>query len=466
MGDSSTGKGCSQAIINDVEVTSDILSSRAGLSLFVRYLRDIALYPHLDELFGKIRKSRKGQDVSEIFKQLFCFFMDGTSRHLVYFDALKEDEGYAGSIETAPEQMLSSHGVKRFFRAILLPCSFLFRRVLLELFLWRLNMVQPLAIILGLDTMPMLNDDAQKRQGVKPTYKRKKGFQPIQMTWGRFVIDAIFRSGDKHSNHGQDVEKMLRRVVEFIRKRYRQDVPIVIRLDSGFFDQKLFEICESLQDIGYICGGKLYDDVKDYACGAEASLWGRYENNHQVWEYVDFGSRRGSWKKFRRALFCRPVYEDKQMLLKFARPDTIVYTNLGMGAAIDEALRDAEMEDILTAEGIIEAYHGRGSDELVHRALKDFASEKLPFKRFHQNAAYYYTILLAFFVYEGFKEDVCGSVVQVSSYATTLRRKVIDIAGKIGRHSGKRTLKITMSTWRRLDFYKLWLKSASTVQIR
>jgi hypothetical protein len=427
-------------------------------------LRGIALYPHLEQLFGRIRKSGKGQEVCEIFKQLFCFFMDGTSRHLVYFDTLKEDEGYAGSIETAPEKMLSSHGVKRFFVAILLPCSFLFRRILLELFLWRLHMVQPLAIILGLDTMVMDNDDAEKRHGVKPTYKRKKGFQPLQMTWRRFIIDAIFRSGDKHSNHGDDVEKMLRRVVDFIRKRYRQDVPIVIRLDSGFFDQKLLEICETL-NIGYLCGGKLYDDVKEYVSGAEALLWGRYENNHQVWEYVDFGSRRESWKKFRRALFCRPVYEDKQMLLEFSRPDTIVYTNLGMGTGIDGALGDAGMEEILTAEGIIEAYHGRGSDELVHRAVKDFASEQLPFKRFHQNAAYYYTMLIAFFVYEGFKEDVCGSIVQVSSYATTLRRKVIDVAGKIVSHSGKTILKITMSSWKSLDFYKLWIKSASPVRI-
>jgi hypothetical protein len=325
-------------------------------------------------------------------------------------------------------------------------------------------MVQPSGIILGLDTMVMDNDDANKRQGVKPTYKKRKGFQPIQMTWGRFIIDAIFRSGDKHSNHGSDVEKMLRRVVQFIRKRYRQDVPVVIRLDSGFFDQKLFDICDSLQ-IGYICGGKLYEDIHTFVNGFDKSFWGLYENNHQVWEYVDFGDRRGNWDRFRRAIFCRPQYEDRQLLLKFARPDTIVYTNLAMGESIDEGLREAGMEKILTAEGIIEAYHGRGSDELVHRALKDFSSEQLPFKRFHQNAAYYYSMLIGFFVYEAFKEDVCGSIVPVTSYATTLRRKVVDVAGKITSHSDKIILKITTSSWRSLDFYSLWLRSESPVRI-
>ena len=217
MKDCSVTYSKSKPIINDVEVTGDVLTSRAGLTLFVRYLRSIDLFPYLEEIFGKIRKSRKGQEISEIFKQLFCFFMDGTSRHLVYFDTVKEDEGYRSSIESGADNMLSSHAVKRFFRAILLPWSFLFRKILQKLFLWRLLIAKPVLIVLGLDTMVMDNDEADKRHGVKPTYKKVKGFQPLQLTWGRFIIDAIFRSGDKHSNHSDDVEKMVRHIVGLIR---------------------------------------------------------------------------------------------------------------------------------------------------------------------------------------------------------------------------------------------------------
>ena len=100
-------------IIDDVQPTSETLTGRAGLSLFVRYVRGIGLYPHLDRLFGSLRKSRKGQPVTEIFKQLLCFLLDGSSRHLV--SRLKEDAGYGGAIETKPEALLSSHAVKRFF---------------------------------------------------------------------------------------------------------------------------------------------------------------------------------------------------------------------------------------------------------------------------------------------------------------------------------------------------------------
>ena len=108
------------------------------------------------------------------------------------------------------------------------------------MFLWRLGLEAPDVVVLGVDTMVMDNDQARQRHGVKPTYKKVKGFQPLQMNWQGFVVDAVFRRGDAHSNHGDTVEKMIRHIVAKIRKHYRADVPIIVRLDSGFFDQKLF----------------------------------------------------------------------------------------------------------------------------------------------------------------------------------------------------------------------------------
>ena len=125
--------------IDDISITQDTLTGRGGLSLFVRYLRGIGIEPHLERLFGSLRKNRKGSPVFEIFKQLICFFVDGTSRHVVYFDRLGRDAGYAAAIETAPESMISSHALKRFLRSFWWPRIFLFRRLLQKLFLWRLS---------------------------------------------------------------------------------------------------------------------------------------------------------------------------------------------------------------------------------------------------------------------------------------------------------------------------------------
>jgi len=139
----------------------------------------------------------------------------------------------------------------------------------------------------------------------------------------------------------------------------------------------------------------------------------------------------------------------------------VLYTNLGRGDLLDRRLSDAGMKDLVEAEGIIKTYHERGCDELVHRALKDFGSEELPFKRFAQNAAFYYTMLVAFFLYETFKEVVCSPVVEISAYATTVRRKVIDIAAKLVQHAGKVVLKVTEATWKALKFAELWQRSGT-----
>jgi hypothetical protein len=439
--------------------TDELLSGRGGLILFSRYLSGIGIILHLERLFGSIRRSAKGLPVSEIFKQVLCFLVDGTSRHLVYFDHLKEDAGYAQTIETSPQDMLSSHAVKRFFRSFWWPRIFLFRRLLQKLFLWRLNIEKPEVVMLGLDVMVMDNNDAHKRHGVKPSYKKVKGFAPLQLTWGRFIIDAVFRSGDKHSNHSDTVQKMVKHIVEQIRRHYSKEAAIVLRCDSGFFDQKVFDCFEEL-GIGYLCAGKLLADIKAVAGGTDKEHWKKLQTKKTIWEYLEFGDRRGVWKKFRRVIYCRRISKDRQLLLDFAKSHTIFYTNLGRGEPIDERLRAAGLSHLLDAERIIRDYHQRGKDELVHKAFKEFTSEKLPFKRFAQNAAFYYTTILAFFLYETFKEDVCAPAIEPVVYPTTLRRKVIDIAAKIIRHAGRIILKVPHGVWKHLHFDQLWKRSA------
>ena len=446
--------------ITGVGITTDTLTSRGGLSLFGRYIEGIEIRRTFERLFGSMRKNGKGQPIDEIIKQVLCYFMDGTSRHLVHFDRLKEDEGYAGAIESAPGSMVSSHAVKRFFNAFSWPRIWLFRRLLQSLFLWRLTVTKPALIELGIDTMVMDNDEAEVRHGVQPTYKKVEGFQPLQMTWRGFIVDAVFRGGKKHGNHGDTVEEMVRHVVEKIRKGYRVDVPIIFKMDSGFFDQNLFAVFEEL-GVGYVTGGKLYPDIKETVQTMAPAVWRQYQTKEQVWDYVEFTDQRGRWEKSRRAIFCRPRQEGAQLLLEFARPDTILYTNLGVGEAIDEQLSRAGHGGKMTAQGVIALAHSRGCDELVHRGFKDFGHEELPFKRFAPNAAYYYLMAVAFFLFECFKEDVCAGVIPVAAYAATVRRNVIDCAAKLVRTGGKIILRVTAATWKALHFDVLWQRCGS-----
>lgn len=75
----------------------------------------------------------------------------------------------------------------------------------------------------------------------------------------------------------------------------------------------------------------------------------------------------------------------------------------------------------------------------MHRALKDFYAKELPFKRFAPNAAFYYVMLVAFFLYEAFKEDACEEIVPLASYVTRLRLTALAIAAKVVRTAEKRS---------------------------
>ena len=64
-------------------------------------------------------------------------------------------------------------------------------------------------------------------------------------------------------------------------------------------------------------------------------------------------------------------------------------------------------------------------------------------------------MLVGHFLLDSFKEDVSSPVLSVGSYASTVRKRLIDIAGEIVYHSGKTILKVSCSCLERLRFPEL-----------
>jgi hypothetical protein len=441
--------------INKVETTTDTITGRGGLALFSRYLETINIFDMLDGKFRDIRKSSKGLAVWILFKQVFCWFFDGTSRAITYFDHIKKDKGYAAAIETESSKMASSHAIKRFFKAFPCFCGGTFRWILLRLFIWRLKIENPDEIELYIDAMVMDNDDAEKRQGVQPTYKKKKGFQPLHIIWNGKIVDAIFRGGSKNGNHGNTVVNMVTNLVGLIRKEYRQDVTIIVRCDSGFFDEKNFGAFDAL-NIAFIASGKMYEGIKEQVIAAADDMWNAYDNGDQKWNFLEFGFRCASWKRFFRAIYTHLMNEGQQLLFDFARPDNVVITNIGINEKALEHCSEERREYWLKAETIISSYHHCGADELAHRGIKDFGFEQLPFKRFGPNTAFYYCMVIAFFLFETFKKDVLEEVIPITSYASTVRRNIIDIACKIVKTGHEIILKTSQAVMEAFKIDVLW----------
>lgn len=441
--------------------TTDKLTGRGGLGFLLRYIDNIGLNPLLSSFFGTLRKSRKGAEILSIFKQLISFFTDGSSRHITYFDQLKKDEGYAASLELSTDKLCSSHIIKRFFKSFSFLRNRLFRKLIQKVFLWRLKIEKPDVLVLDIDTVVLDNDDANKRAGVSPTYKKKKGFQPFLVKWDRYIIDAVFRGGKKHSNHGNTVKHSLDHLVRYIRSNYRAGLPIIVTCDCGFFDQKLFDFFENELGILYVCTGKMYDDIGDYVSSLNDDAFFMVEKNRSAddrsqWKCTEFFDGRKSWNKERRAIYTVHIMESNQRLL--LGRESIYYTNIGENDVLTGQLIQSGGGDYLEAAAIVKLAHQRGEAELVHRKFKEFGFQQMPFKKFTSNEAFFYTMVLSFNLYESYKWDVCRDIgiVPLSCQPNTFRRLLIDFAVKIVRHSRKCILKITAQVRNRLHLDLIW----------
>jgi len=62
--------------------------------------------------------------------------------------------------------------------------------------------------------MVMDNNSAKIRQGASPTYKRVKDFQPLQIYWNGYLIDAVIRYGKNYSNHSNTVVEGLTHIIK------------------------------------------------------------------------------------------------------------------------------------------------------------------------------------------------------------------------------------------------------------
>ena len=451
--------------INKISPTDDKISSRGGLTLFLRYVENIKLYGLISSVvLLEIVIGSKGLGLKQFIKQMLAHFIDGTDMSISSFDKKKKDKGYAAILENREDQMASSHQIKRMFLKFSIIPNAVYNTILHELFIWKLKQEAPKIIILGADTMVLDNDDSQKKEGCEPTYKKKKGFQPLHISWGVFLIDVMFRNGKAHSNHGTDYTDRVKAIVELIRSRYSLTVPIILCSDSGFADQKAFDYFDTI-NVHFITTSKIYEDTKEYASLMPMEQYGEFSKDKLVWKYFDFAGKRASWKRFRRSIFTTlSCNENGQYVLGLGnkKADNLIVTNIGTNKIADQRLRDAGGDAYFEAENIVKLSHQRGSDELIHRSIKELATkEQLPFKKMGMNRAYYFILVISHFIFETYKRDVTCDVVPTGSYPNTFRRKVIDFAVKITSGAGYLILNVPRTIFDNFKINELWEKCQS-----
>lgn len=454
--------------ITKIAVTNDTISGRGGIVFFLRYIEKTNLYLLISNILSPlVGKPHKGLGLKQFLKQIFAYFIDGTHMALSGFEQKKRDASYAALLENSLEDMASSHQIKRFFAKLSVLPNDAYRKILHQLFIWRLKIEKPSIVELFVDTMVLDNDLSLKKEGNELTYKKRFGFQPLHIVWNHFIVDAMFRKGSAHSNHGTDFTDCVRDIVNLIRQNYSKDVPIILCADGGFSGQEAFGYFEETLKIHYIINSKIYSRAAEFIDQTQSGSFKELTRGKTAWEYAEFGNKLKAWNKFRRCIFTRILREeDGQYVISRCKSDSFMYTNLGLCKEADDRLRKVSGNKYFTAKAIILKSHQRGKDELVHRSIKELATrEQLPFKRFGMNRAYYFLLVIAHFLFETYKRDVANKVINPKAYPNTFRRILVDFAVKLTSQARYIVLKVRKPTFEALQINKLWLKSQSPPEI-
>ena len=270
--------------ISAVEITPEKMVSRGGLALVLRYIDTIGVLELVEKTLGHLRLSGKGKPIWAIVRQILPAFIDGTDNTMKGFDTRHKSPEHAALLESDVEELVSGGSVRRFFGKFVGYRYALWRTVLHRMFIWRLQREKPKYISLYVDTMVLDNDGALKREGCKPTYKKKKGFQPLHIHWGPYIADVEFRSGEKHSNYQQRAVQAVARLVRLVREQYSADIPIVVCCDSGFLSEDNFNGFEKL-GVHYVGMGKLYDYLYEPLKGIDHNALPTVQGTKAAWAY-------------------------------------------------------------------------------------------------------------------------------------------------------------------------------------
>lgn len=418
--------------VNKIESTERELNSRAGLAPIAEYLDHHGILKMISTEFADKKSSSKGSSVAFLVLQILAFFIDGTKLSLVWFDTLQRDASHARVLGIPVEQLASSHMIKRFLRKFTMSSMRVFERIELSLFKWRLSVEKPKELSISIDSVVYDNDDALKREGVSPTYKKVKGFQPVNVLWNGYTVLSRFRRGSAHGNKGTFTPYAIRKVTAAIREVI-PDAKIVYKFDSGFFSEKVFLECQR-QEVECVMVGKLSETVQQAALAVPEQEWKTLRKGNIEWRYATINYAPSSWKEAKQGGPIRAVYtslvrdDSPQGVLSFARPDQVILTNVAL---------EEQNEDCLcsSARAVVKLSHSRGTDELVHRATKEFGTEKFPCKRFFMNGAFYHFMVIAHNLLIAYQRDMVAHEEPELKNAmpTTLRRRVIDIAGNVTR---------------------------------
>jgi hypothetical protein len=406
-------------VINKIEFSAKNLTSNAGLFLLLQHARRNQIFDLIDHDLVFKTQSTNRIKMNHI-KTMLC-------DNFVGIDKLERLKLLQGDplITTFDIAIKEPETVSRFLGNFSYKTTQRLREINFKVLRKLLRRHQHKSITIDMDSS-LVNVEGHQEETAKG-YNPKKPCNPcynIQFAFCdelKAYLTGYVRSGDTYTANG--AAGMLQEIIAHLKE---EDLEIIFRMVSGYFDEDILETIESL-GCRYVIKGKAYPTLVARITDPDL-IFDTGEEGREITELV---TTLNTWEKDRRFIVRRVLKDEKDRAqLFFLEGEAFTYSFFVTNTD-------------LSPEEIVDFYQKRGNCEnYIKEAKYDMAVGHLLLKSFWANEAIFQLMMLAYNLFLLFKMDMVKTT-EYRQQIKTFRLKYVFLAGKIIRTARSVVMKLS-----------------------
>lgn len=418
-------------MINKIEFSAKNLTSNAGLFLLLEHTNKNGIFDLIDHDLVFENASTNKIKMNHI-KTMLCGNFIGIDKlerlKLLQSDPLINE--FAISIKE-PET------VSRFLGNFSYKTTHMLREITFKVFKKLLRKKKLKSITIDIDSS-VVNVEGHQEGAVRGYNPKKPGSNCYNIQFAfcdelKAYITGFVRSGNTYTSNG--AAEMIKEIIAHIKT---DDLEILFRMDSGYFDEEIIEVIESA-GCKYLIKGKEYPTHASQVTAPTIS----FTKGDKGRETTQLVTKLDTWDKNRRFVVSRVLKPEKDRLqLSLLEGDEYEYFYF---------VTNTEMP----SEKAVIAYEKRGNAEnYIKEAKYDMAVGHLLLQSFWANEAIFQLMMLAYNLFLLFKMDFANGT-EYRQQIKTFRLKYIFLAGKIIRMARSVVLKLS----KKYPYQEIYAKS-------
>ena len=394
-------------MVNKIDFKAKNLTSNAGIFLLFENAKSNGIFELIENDFVFDNESTNKIKMNHI-KTMLCGHFIGIDK-LERLKLLQNDP----LIAEYDIRVKEPETISRYLGNFSYKTTQMFRDINFKVFKKLLSKSQLSAITIDIDSS-VINVEGHQEGATKGYNPKKLGNRCYNIHFAfcdelKAYITGFLRSGNTYTANG--AAEMIKEIVANIKTN---ELEIMFRMDSGYFDEEIIKTIESL-GCKYLIKGKSYSTLASQVTDSSVI----FVNGEEGRETTELLTKLNTWDKVRRFVVSRVLKPEKER----------AQLSLLEGSEYEYFFFVTNTD--LASEKVVISYEKRGNAEnYIKEAKYDMSVGHLLLKSFWANEAVFQMMMLSYNLFLLFKFDSL-SISEYRQQLKTFRLKYVFLAAKI-----------------------------------